>query len=217
MATYRGTHEEMARMFAAQETKRAQRVVEAVHESCLLGAEVVAKAAPVDQGLIKMSTRAQRLGPTRSRIISDAPHSGIVELGSRPHMPPLGPILKWVRRHRAYFTQGAVRVPRRAKPGAAKPKRKFKLSTRVKRFVRGLIRGALKRFGIGPKKSRATRRTTANTERRQSTEKELLAIAQGIRFKIAKTGTKPTHFTRKQLPKLQKILRVIVARRIEDR
>lgn len=32
-----------------------------------------------------------------AKIVSTAPHSAAVELGSRPHWPPLEPILEWVR------------------------------------------------------------------------------------------------------------------------
>lgn len=34
-------------------------------------------------------------------VVYDAPHGPYVEFGTDPHMPPLAPILKWVKRKRA--------------------------------------------------------------------------------------------------------------------
>lgn len=65
------------------------------------GAELVAQSAPVDRGAVKGSAHVED-GET-VRIVFDAPHTGIVELGSRPHVPPLGPLIAWVKRHRAAF------------------------------------------------------------------------------------------------------------------
>lgn len=78
----------------AQFAKDRRAMVSAAH----LGAEIVASRAPVDAGIVKSSVHveAQTDG---ARIVIDAPHVGIVELGSRPHMPPLQPLIDWVKRH----------------------------------------------------------------------------------------------------------------------
>lgn len=209
MATYTGSPAEIARLFQQKELERQERVIHAVHEACALGAEVVAKAAPVDQGLLKGSTRFQLLDKFHSRIYSDAPHAGIVELGSRPHVPPLKPLLGWVKRHAR-----SLQVARTQKaPGGGKVRRNVRLVTRIKRTVRKLFASVLKRFGIGPKSSRGPRTQPAPV---QLTDEQVLQIARAIQFKIARDGTKPTHFTRKQLPRLRRILGVTIRKRIRD-
>lgn len=103
---------DIERVFKAQEQARRERVEGAIHEAAMLGAEVVAKGAPVDVGTLKSSIRARRTGAKESEIIADAPHSGIVEVGSRPHTPPLAPLIEWVKRHRAAFGLKPPRVLR---------------------------------------------------------------------------------------------------------
>jgi len=91
--------EDFARVFESRESARIQRVRAAVHEAALLGAEIEARAAPVDVGALKSSIRATRESATKSVVIASAPHAAIVERGSRPHVPPLQPLIDWVRRH----------------------------------------------------------------------------------------------------------------------
>jgi hypothetical protein len=100
MATYRVDENGFAAFFEAQERDRIERVVAAMHEAATLSAELVARAAPVDVGGLRASIRAERASPSRSEVIADAPHASSVEVGSRPHTPPLAPLIDWVRRHR---------------------------------------------------------------------------------------------------------------------
>lgn len=94
-----------------------------MHEAALLGAEIIAGQAPVDMGPLKASPHVE-VTEHGARIRIDAPHAGIVELGSRPHRPPIGPLIEWVRRHRASFGIDAPRgrapkTPTRTLYGAA--------------------------------------------------------------------------------------------------
>lgn len=76
-----------------------------------LGTEILASVAPVDVGTLKSSMHVEG-GIMEPRIVIDAPHAATVELGSRPHMPPLQPLIDWVKRHRASFGikgKGSVR------------------------------------------------------------------------------------------------------------
>jgi hypothetical protein len=45
---------------------------------------------------------------------------------------------------------------------------------------------------------------------------EIIATARAIQRKIAKEGTRPTHFVRNSLPKLQKILAATIKKAIKD-
>ena len=75
-----------------------KKLLEAAH----LGAEIIANVAPVDVGTLKGSIHVEETtqGP---RVVVDAPHAAALELGSRPHTPPLAPLVEWVRRNRARF------------------------------------------------------------------------------------------------------------------
>lgn len=81
-----------------------RRMLEAAH----LGAEIIADVAPVDVGSLKSSVHVEATD-RGARIVIDAPHAGITELGSRPHMPPLAPLIDWVRRHGVGFGLGPTR------------------------------------------------------------------------------------------------------------
>lgn len=69
-------------------------VLEAVHETAAQGADVAIQTAPVAFGELVSSIHdiPRRDGAT---IRADAPHAAAVELGSRPHKPPIWPLKKW--------------------------------------------------------------------------------------------------------------------------
>lgn len=51
----------------------------------------------VDTGGLKRSTRVDRK-PTGAEVTVDAPHAAAIEHGTRPHWPPLAPLVRWVIR-----------------------------------------------------------------------------------------------------------------------
>lgn len=76
---------------------RQELIVRALYKAALIGEVIVAQKTPVDKGQAK---NAWKVSPTSTGadLFNDAPHIGILELGSRPHRPPLTPILEWVVR-----------------------------------------------------------------------------------------------------------------------
>lgn len=87
-----------------QETHRKEMLAEiqrkASIDSAMATQRVVAADAPVDTGLYKNSWEVRR-GDGRKQptvLANDAPHSGIIEAGARPHWPPLAPLIEWARR-----------------------------------------------------------------------------------------------------------------------
>lgn len=52
--------------------------------------------APVNQGNLRDSIRSEWQG-RQGRWWSDAPHAPYVELGTRPHWPPIEPLKEWAR------------------------------------------------------------------------------------------------------------------------
>lgn len=80
--------------------------LKALRSSAARGVEVVVKnisspqgahPAPVDTGAMRSSVRA--FDVSNGAILAvEAPHAVYVERGTKPHTPPLGPILTWVVR-----------------------------------------------------------------------------------------------------------------------
>lgn len=182
MATVNVDPKHFGAIFRERERARMERVAGCGYEAAVLGAEVVARAAPVDVGTLKSSIHAHQTGPRSAEIRADAPHAGIVEVGSRPHTPPLGPLIEWVKRHGASFGQ----------------KRRARISLRPARTAA------------------AQRRRDAAIARNAAGDAELERIARSIQRKIARHGTRPRWFMRNQLPKLRKILAILIRRRIRD-
>lgn len=103
------SEKDLARRFREIEMKRPEALVRGIISAGLLGAEVVAAAAPKDTGMTKKSTRFVTQS-TGGYILTDAPHAGVVEMGSRPHTPPLQPLIDWARRHGATDDADAHRM-----------------------------------------------------------------------------------------------------------
>jgi hypothetical protein len=154
----------------------------AILEAAALGAELVARDAPVDTGRLKQSVRLRRKGASgHPEVVADAPYAGVVEAGSRPHWAPLQPLVKWVRRH----VQGAAKAA----------------GIRVPAKV-GLYKG---------RSARAWAAYNRRSRIRSAYVGEILAMARGVQLKIAHKGTRPTWFTRKNLPRMGKILGEMLA------
>lgn len=67
--------------------------------AALRGVLIVAQDTPADSGEARAAWRVEPGTATEpARLVNDAPHIGILELGSRPHRPPLIPILRWLVR-----------------------------------------------------------------------------------------------------------------------
>lgn len=58
---------------------------------------IVARQGPVDMGIFSGSWEVRNI-PTGAELRNDTPYAGIIEEGSRPHMPPREPIRAWVIR-----------------------------------------------------------------------------------------------------------------------
>ena len=76
---------------------RNNAIRKALYRSALIGEVIVSQKTPVDRG---QARNAWKVVPTHdgAELFNDAPHAGILELGSRPHHPPFRPILEWVVR-----------------------------------------------------------------------------------------------------------------------
>jgi hypothetical protein len=84
--------------------------------------EQIDKAEPypaVDTGMLRQSALAEPI-PEGAELSVNAPQAAWMEFGTRPHMPPLGPILTWARRK---FGLGADDKKGSLKKGASGPRR----------------------------------------------------------------------------------------------
>lgn len=106
---YEVSERDLMKKFRAIEEKRPAAVVRGIVSAVLLGAEVVARAEPKDLGILKQSTRGVPQS-TGGYILVDAPHAGIVEMGSRPHWAPIRPLIAWAKRHGAATDSDAYRM-----------------------------------------------------------------------------------------------------------
>lgn len=105
---------EFQRRLGADMRLRKQRIKTAVYKTARKGAQVVRQNVPVAFGELRDGIRSE---PTR--IVSDAPHAAAVELGSRPHFPPLEPLIAWVKLRGAQGLKGG-RGPGTTTKAAAK-------------------------------------------------------------------------------------------------
>lgn len=81
-----------AKAFKADLKRLAQRVDTAMDRAVQRAAEQVRENAPKASGFLAESIRAEGL-----RIVCDAPYALAVERGSRPHWPPIAPLIAWVQ------------------------------------------------------------------------------------------------------------------------
>jgi hypothetical protein len=107
MTVFTVASKDYAKMFRATEAKRNRAVHTAVQEAAMLGVTGVVVPAIRESvhrytGALIGSARAVKVGEG-AEIRVDAPHAGVIEGGARPHMPPLQPILDWVRVNYAFF------------------------------------------------------------------------------------------------------------------
>lgn len=166
--------------------KLREQVVLAAHETAGDGAVVCAVNAPRAFGDISRGMVGQSLGDAGARIRSTAPHSAAVEVGSRPHFPPIDPIERWVK----------LRGMQGQKEGARGVARE--MARRIKRAGESYEFTEIKR---GPNKGAMRRRKVRGTAVDAPRE-----VALAICRAIAARGTKPTWFMQKSVPTIVKIL-----------
>lgn len=139
------------------------------------GASVVKRRVPVAHGELREAVHAEERAQGAA-IVVDAPHAAPVETGSRPHTPPLAPILEWVKL--------------RAAQGLLSPRHIQRLPGQTTAAHARDIASALAGMEAdGALDVRAPER-----------------IARAIQQAIAKRGTKPHWYVRSSLPDLRRIL-----------
>lgn len=157
--------------------RTAEAVKRGIQNGLRRGMAHMVRQTPVDQGILKNAWKVIVASDGGSALINDAPHAGIVERGARPHMPPLEPILEWVKRHLRNF---GIKSP--------------------------TWKGSSKAMGSGKGYAARAEKVRAHVEKVAEFEDDVLAIAEAIRWKIAKHGQAPTWFVKSNLPQLRALV-----------
>jgi hypothetical protein len=141
-------------------------------------------------------------------IIADAPHAEAVEAGSRPHMPPLAPIVKWVRLRglQGITAKGSVKQNIRTPSLKSEQERN---TARVRTQIGHLIHSE-----VGGKNASAAK--WVRNAKLGAVDAATIAVAQAIRMKIAKNGTKPFRFMQAATTPAMVFLDTFVKDALED-
>ena len=190
------------RLFNKHQKARQKRIGGALVKAARRGLKAQKDLAPRAFGGLKDSGGIETAGGISSgkeggtvSIIFDAPWSAPTEVGSRPHMPPLGPILAWVklRGMQALTSSG-------------------KLKTNRTRY--GLIANP------NIEKALAVGKQLRSMPHRGGFETDIdapMQIAKQIQLSIARNGTKPQPFARPTLSLIDGYLAAAIREALPDR
>lgn len=74
-------------------------IVKGLRDGALIGEAIVAEATPVDTAQTRQAWRV-RFTEDGAELVNDSPVAAFLEGGTRPHRPPLLPLVRWVMRKR---------------------------------------------------------------------------------------------------------------------
>jgi hypothetical protein len=166
---------EIRAAFGRHQRDRERRLRAAADATARAGVSLIKRRVPVAFGELRESVHAE----TREQgaaVVVDAPHAAPVETGSRPHTPPLVPLVAWVRLRGAQGLLSHRQIDRL--PGAS-------TADHARSIAAALA---------------AMERASALDVRAP------VRIARAIQQAIAKHGTKPHWYARGALPDLRRIL-----------
>lgn len=104
------------RKYAEDRKGRVQKAMDEVALRILNAAkDHLTKEGKVDTGELRASGTVAHVDEFLWRVAFTAKHAAFVHYGTRPHWPPLQPIVEWVRRNATKLSSGEVTI--RAAPG----------------------------------------------------------------------------------------------------
>ena len=175
-------------------------IARGVSNGLMRGRAIMVRETPVDQGQLRASwhvvrrvqgaTGVNRTGEaTVAELSNDAPHAGLVELGSRPHgLSPAGwaALYDWVRRHPDLWA--GTTINRRGELVAGPRKN----ARRARTKVHGVL---------GPY---------------QGPDPVITMVTNAIAAKLRREGTKPTYFIRQNLHRVGDAVAQEIRREIDS-
>ena len=185
-ARYRVTARQFAQLARSAPRRYEAAIVRGLQRGGVLGLRLlkrnISEGDVVDTGELRNSCefdkKALLLGVT-------APHGAFMEVGTRPHMPPVEPIVEWVKRK---FSPNRRKRGKRRKGVTARKKGRGEAPSEANRLVGAMVRGALK------------------TKKPELTDRQARAIAWRIAMTIKKKGTKPRWYMRKTVGELKPLI-----------
>ena len=194
------------------ETARDRRVRTIVRKAARAATPVVRQNIPRAFGELADSLHVVDVAVGSSQIVVDAPHSAAVENGSRPHRPPLAPLILWVtlRGMQGLTSHGNVKS-NRARSGSQFVQRDEPKDWRreASRHIATALRARMGKQGAAAWTSTPGPATMANPA--------VVAVARAIQAAIAKRGTKPFKFMQKSVGEVRGVLGLYVEGAIKDR
>lgn len=129
-------------------------------------------------------------------IVFTAPHAAAVDLGSRPHMPPLEPLIAWVtlRGIQGLTTGGRVKRVKDG-PRAWRARAAETIASRLHEKM-----GSKSAASWRAHAQNAVRALTPSTLGKLDADPAVVSVARAIQMKIARKGTKPTRFVGTSVP-----------------
>ena len=171
---------DLGRVLAEDLRTIQRRVVESTHSAAADGAVVARANAPEAFGDLKDGIYGGPLdGMQGARIRSTAPYSAAAEVGSRPHMPPVEPLIRWVKLRGMQGVHGG-----KAAPPAA-------------RFVKRVLRSRENVHVTFSERDGGTLSRGRTVRSLDIVEAERLAWQ--IALKIKREGTRPTWFMKRSV------------------
>lgn len=145
-----------------------------------------------------------------SQIVSGAPHSAAVENGSRPHTPPLAPLIRWVqlRGVQGLTDKGGVKNNRSRQGFILNPRKEHAYT------VASEVRARLGKSGAAQWKHQERLRLETSSAMVDPTT---IAIARAIQHAISVRGTKPHRFMMAGVPVAKNFLSGFVADALPDK
>lgn len=192
-ATYRvNSLRELASLIHSHNVSREKRVKKAIVKAARQGRNYIIKfTLPIAFRELEHSLRVESKGG-KVRIVADAPHAAPVETGSRPHWPPLAPLIAWVKLR-------GMQGQEHAGSGKNSARRQRGTTTAEHSHEIALVLNVL-----------AMQRGGSNDV------DDPVAIARAIQHAIAMRGTKPHWYMRKALPEIRKFLDVEIRIALND-
>lgn len=95
MAEYNVDGRKLGALIFEHEDRRRRRVTAAVAVAAHLGAQIVKENAPKATMRLSDSVGVEEHSNGNAEVVVRAPHAQAVEIGSRPHMPPVPPLIEW--------------------------------------------------------------------------------------------------------------------------
>lgn len=186
-----GSIDEFLRRFPRDMKARERRVKTAIKSTTRSGVGIVRKNVPKAFGGLQSSIHAEIQGDA-GLIIADAPHAAAIENGSRPHFPPLEPLVAWVKLRGMQAIAGVKKSDGPTAQGHA-----------------NMVGLALKGFEhtTEPKYKRRGRYLSVDAPTQ---------IARVIQLSIGRNGTKPYYYMGQSVPEISALLEVRVFQALRD-